>query len=280
MGPDRLQLQRWELKYIIGEDKARIIRDFVRSYLEVDEYGQGKPGQAYAIHSLYLDSDRLGTYWDTINGVKNRFKLRLRYYADAPDAPVFFEIKRRSNDAILKKRGGVRREAVDLLLSGQLPEARHLLSCQPRQLDALQRFSHLMLDLQAGPKVHVAYLREAWVSTHDNSIRVTFDRNVRAAAEFTSRLRTDIGRFVRPFGDHVVLELKFTGRYPNWFRDLVCIFNLGRTSAAKYADGVGLIGEEQLYRRPPVDGRRLLRRRVVSEAWAAEPSPAGALASD
>jgi len=279
-GPDRLQLQRWELKYIIGEAKALAIRDFVKSYLELDEHGQGKPDQAYAIHSLYLDSDLLGCYWDTINGVKNRFKLRLRYYAEGPEAPVFFEIKRRSNDAILKKRGGVRREAVDWLLSGQLPEPRHLLSCQPRQLDALQRFSRLMLDLQAGPKVHVGYLREAWVSTHDNSIRVTMDRNIRAAAEFTSRLSMDMGRFVKPFGDQVVLELKFTGRYPNWFRDLVCSFNLGRVSASKYADGVALIGEEQLYRRPLIEGRRLVRRREAGEAFAAEPRPVGVMVLD
>lgn len=279
-GPDRLQLQRWELKYIIGEAKALSVRDFVKSYLELDEHGQGRPDFAYAIHSLYLDSDQLATYWDTINGLKNRFKLRLRYYAEGPEAPVFFEIKRRSNDAILKKRGGVRREAVDWLLSGQLPEPQHLLSCQPWQLDAVQRFSRLMLDLQASAKVHVTYLREAWVSTHDNSIRVTMDRNIRSAAEFTSRLGTDMGRFVKPFGDQVVLELKFTGHYPGWFRDLVCSFNLDRVSASKYADGVGLIGEEQLYRRPPPAGRRLDRRRAAREASAAEPRPVGVMALD
>jgi hypothetical protein len=280
MGPDRLQLQRWELKYIIGEAKALAIRDFVKSYLELDEHAQGKPDLAYAIHSLYLDSDQLATYWDTINGLMNRLKLRLRYYADGPEAPVFFEIKRRSNDAILKKRGGVRREAVDWLMSGQLPEPRHLLSCQPWQLDAVQRFSHLMLDLQASPKLHVTYLREAWVSTHDNSIRVTMDRNIRSAPEFACRLGIDLGRCVKPFGNQVVLELKFTGHYPNWFRDLVGIFNLARTSASKYADGVEMIGEDQLYRRPPVDGHPWRRRPAVREALAAQPSPAAVRVSD
>jgi hypothetical protein len=45
------------------------------------------------------------------------------------------------------------------------------------------------------------------------------------------------------FGKSVVLELKFTGRFPDWFGELVRTFNLHQTSAAKYADGVALMGE-------------------------------------
>lgn len=244
MGTDRLQLQRLELKYIISEQQALAVRDFVQMYLEIDEYSKDKPNYSYRIHSLYLDSDDLKTYWDTINGLKNRFKLRLRYYDDLPTSPVFFEIKRRMNEAILKQRGGVRRPAVPWLLAGQLPEPEHLLSPgNAKQLVALQRFSQLMLSIGATPKAHVTYFREAWVSTHDNSIRVTMDRNVYCSPEFGCSLRTELGPPVKPFGHQVILELKFTGRFPNWFRELVEAFDLTRGAAAKYADGVALIGE-------------------------------------
>lgn len=245
MPTDRLQLQRLELKYLISEERALAVREFVRSYLEIDEYGADRPQLSYAIHSLYLDSDLLKTYWDTINGNKNRFKLRLRFYDDLPSSPVFFEVKRRMNDAILKQRGGVRRQALDWLLAGHLPEPEHLLSEQPKQLVALQRFSTLMLEIRARPKCRVSYLREAWVSTQDNAVRVTMDRQVRCGPSFSTALRTDLSDFVMPFGNRVILELKFTGRYPNWFRDLVHAFDLVRTSAAKYADGVALIGEHR-----------------------------------
>lgn len=243
MAQDRLQLQRLELKYQISEHKALAIRDFVRSYLEIDEYSADKSNLSYRIHSLYLDSDDLRTYWQTINGEKNRFKLRLRYYDDQPGSPVFFEIKRRMNEAIMKQRGAVRREAVNWLLAGQLPEPDHLITHNAKHLVALQNFSRLMLSLNASPKAHVTYFREAWVSTNDNSVRVTMDRNVYCSPEFGSALRTDLGEPVKPFGHKVILELKFTGRYPNWFRDLVEIFDLVRSAAAKYADGVALIGE-------------------------------------
>ncbi len=250
MGPDRLQMQRLECKYLISEQQARLVREFVRCHLELDEYGVHQPDCSYTIHSLYLDSDDLRTYWDTINGNKNRFKLRLRYYSTDPDSPVFFEIKRRVNDAILKQRGGVRRNAAPLLLAGQLPEPEHLVSHQAKQLVALQRFCQLMLDLQATPKAHVTYRREAWLSTHDNSVRVTMDRAVRVAPEFTARLGLDISDYVCPFGNQVILELKFTGRFPRWFQELVETFGLFRCSAAKYVDGVTELGVEQFRFRP------------------------------
>ena len=122
MVEDRMQLQRWELKYIIPERVALSIRDFVRAYLDLDEDGATRPSLSYPVHSLYLDSEDLVLYWNTINGNKNRYKLRLRFYDNRSDAPVYFEIKRRVNDAILKQRGAVRREAVGWLLAGHLPE--------------------------------------------------------------------------------------------------------------------------------------------------------------
>lgn len=257
MGLDRLQMQRLEYKYLISAQQALLVREFVRSHLELDEYGVNQPDCSYTIHSLYLDSDGLKTYWDTINGNKNRFKLRLRYYTQEPDAPVFFEIKRRVNDAILKQRGGVRRDAVTQLLAGQLPGPEHLLTCQPKQMVAVQRFCQLMLEIQARPKAHVTYRREAWISTHDNSVRVTLDRDVRVAPESTTRLQVDMGEHVRPFGGQVILELKFTNRFPRWFQDLVETFGFIRTSAAKYADGVAAMGTERFRRTTGLNGSAL-----------------------
>src|SRR5262250_2527212 len=137
MARDRMQQSRFELKYLIAEETALLVRDFVRSYLEMDEYSVGRPNYSYPVHSLYVDSDDLRIYWETINGNKNRYKLRLRYYSTHPDSPVFFEIKRRMNNCILKQRGGVRQDAVDWLLAGHLPEASHLVSKDPKQFSAL-----------------------------------------------------------------------------------------------------------------------------------------------
>src|SRR5437764_5105919 len=153
MRKDRMQQQRFELKYLIPEATALQIRDFVRSYLEMDEFSVGRPNYSYPVHSLYLDSDDLKLYWRTINGDKNRFKLRLRYYSLNSDSPVFFEIKRRMNNCILKQRGGVRQQAIERLLTGHLPEPNFLVSKEPNHMVAVQRFCHFMEELHAAPKV-------------------------------------------------------------------------------------------------------------------------------
>jgi SPX domain protein involved in polyphosphate accumulation len=245
MGTDKMQPQRFEHKYIIPNTVALQIRDFVSGPLEIDEYGKTLPNFSYPVHSLYLDSADLKLYEATINGDKNRYKLRLRFYENRPDAPVYFEIKRRMNNTIAKQRAGVRREAVSDLLAGQLPEPRHMVSRDPRHLLALQRFCEHAAALQAEPMAHVAYLREAWLSPHDNSVRVTMDRNIRIELEHTCRLNTSMTQPVQVFDyetlpgeEAVVLELKFTTRFPDWFKDLVSGFGLMQCGAAKYVDGL------------------------------------------
>jgi hypothetical protein len=241
-----LQKQRFELKYMVPEGAARQVRDFVSGFLEIDEYGATMPDLSYPVHSLYIDSDDLYTYWATINGDKNRFKLRLRYYNDKPESPVFFEIKKRCNNIIMKERGGVRRSSVAPILAGQLPTPDDLLSKDPRQFGAIQNFCRLMMDIRGRPREHVFYMREAWISTHDNSVRVTMDRYVQCEPDPTARAKTYMTNPVRPFGNEVILELKFTNRYPDWFKDLVRCFHLTQCGAAKYAGGVTLIGEQRM----------------------------------
>jgi SPX domain protein involved in polyphosphate accumulation len=238
----RLPQQRFELKYLIKEDGTSHIRDFVSSYLEPDDYGVGKLNQSYSVHSLYLDSDDLKTHQASINGTRNRFKLRLRYYDDRPDTPVFFEVKARVDNCIVKQRCGVRRGAIPLFLAGYLPEPEPPPSHEPRHLVTMQRFNLLLHQIRARPKLHNNYLREAWVSPHDNSVRLTFDRQIRAERFFHARPVVEMHRPAHVFPEFVVLELKFTTRFPNWFKELVRTFNLMQFSSAKYCEGVETLG--------------------------------------
>ena len=241
-----MQRQRFEKKYRISEELASGVREFVSSHLDLDEHGAGRPSYSYAVHSLYLDSDQLAIYWMTINGDKNRFKLRLRFYDDKPDSPVFFEIKRRMDKIIIKQRCGVGKAAVPLILAGQLPAPDEMLSADPKHLVAIQRFCELSQALEASPKVHVAYLREAWIDPQTDAIRVTFDRRVLGEPEPTTRFCTEMTHPVQPFGREVILELKYTDCFPGWLREMVEKFGLTQCGAAKYCECVDLIGDERL----------------------------------
>lgn len=245
MQTDRLQLQRFEIKYLVPESVALAARDFVRSYLAMDEFGATFPQFSYPVHSLYLDSNDLMFYRQTINGDKNRYKLRVRFYDDKPSAPVFLEIKQRTNNTISKQRCAVNREAIMQVLAGQQPEAKLIASKNPNHFFSLQSFIQMMLMSQAKPTAHVAYVREAWISQIDNSVRVTMDRSVRFETEPEPRVSTQMIKPISVFGSQVVLELKFTNRFPDWFKEFVRVFNLTQCSAAKYAEGVVIFGEER-----------------------------------
>lgn len=251
MARDRMQKQRFELKYLINEQTALLVRDFVRSYLDFDEYSVGKPNYSYPVHSLYLDSDDLQLYWETINGNKNRYKLRLRFYSTHPDAPVFFEIKRRLNNCIMKQRGGVRQDSVAWLLTGHLPQMEHLVSKAPNHLTALQTFCHLSNAIRAKPKVHIFYMREAYVSD-DDQVRVTIDRKVFGEANLGCAIRTEMETPALTFPNQIILELKFTNRFPDWFRELVRVFGVMQCGAAKYCECVQAIGFKKLQAIHPV----------------------------
>lgn len=248
MPTDRLQTQRFELKYLVTEGTARAVQQFVQCYLKPDDFAATLPGYSYPVHSLYLDSAALATYQAVQCGEKNRFKIRIRYYSDT-DEVVFFEIKRRMNDSITKLRANVLRSAVHPLLNGEPPQLRHLATPNGKHLAALQEFCRLLHKLGATPRSHVAYLREAWMSPANNSIRVTFDRQVQCVPEFEPGLRTGLDGAVLPFGDKVVLELKFVDRLPSWCNEMVRVFGLVRGGAPKYAQGVLLLGEDRVAKR-------------------------------
>ena len=260
----QLQTQRLELKYIIPEDLALRVRDFVGSYLLLDPYGTTQQDSSYSVHSLYMDSPGLALYHSTINGDRNRYKLRVRFYEGRPEAPVFFEIKRREDNAIYKQRCAVLRHAVADIAAGRIPDRRDLAETGPEAERSLLTFCRLLNQIQAQPVAHVFYRREAWLSHGNNRVRVTFDRRVQTCREPSMRMDGKLTNPVSVFGDGVVLELKFTGRFPNWMADLVRVFGLKQCSAAKYVDGIVRLGEA------PRSSEEILRR-MRSQSQAAHP---------
>jgi hypothetical protein len=67
-----------------------------------------------------------------------------------------------------------------------------------------------------------------------------------AEPEPTARFSTHMQHPWHLFGSDVILELKFTNRFPEWFGDLVRVFKLAQCGAAKYCEGVAAIGEYRL----------------------------------
>lgn len=246
---DRMQRNRFELKYIIDERRARGIRDFIRPYMAHDRFARPELGWTYPIYSVYLDSQGLDLFNATVCGHKNRFKLRARYYNGDPKSPVYFEVKRRVSDAILKDRAAVRRDVVTQLLCGAPPMREHLKDpTDPGAWSSLQLFCHLQHSTNARGRTIVGYTREAYNAHGNDDVRLTFDRKIVGAWFDDSIPPAEALRVDRPWvyppieGGGTVLELKFTDRFPEWMRELVNVFDLFRTCMAKYVNCVMALG--------------------------------------
>ncbi len=239
-----LQASRFELKYIIDEQCATGIREFIGSHLDPDEHAKPEQGNAYSLSSLYLDSPSLKLFNQTRQGMKNRFKLRIRFYDDRPDSPAFLEIKRRVTDVISKERATVTRDAVGRLLRGEGPSRSWLLggNGDPKSDSALVNFWNLCNEINAAGRVYVSYTREAYVSPQSNSVRVTFDRGLYGTPHAQVDGISLPSGGVWPNIGGVILELKFTDRFPEWMREMVQAFNLQRTSVPKYNHCVQAMG--------------------------------------
>jgi SPX domain protein involved in polyphosphate accumulation len=239
---------RYELKFLIEESCARGVRDFVRSRMVHDPHAQPAMAGSYANFSLYLDGPELPLYSATMQGQKNRYKLRLRYYDDDPTTPTFFEIKRRVADVILKERAAVTKDAALRLIRGGWPHPNDLSDpANMGDFSTVRRFCELRDAIHAQPRLVLYFEREAWIDPKDEQLRVTFDRESNAAL-FDGTLYPK--RFKETKFPGVILELKFTDRFPTWMRELTRSFDLYRTNMAKYVHCTDLL---------PKNGERLSR---------------------
>lgn len=113
-----------------------------------------------------------------------------------------------------------------------------------KTLDALDEFCLLRDRIGAAGCTYVYYHRQAYVSPDSNSVRVTFDRQLEGGIYVPG---TDLAiprDSARPKLEGVVLELKFTDRFPMWMEQLCEDFNLKRTSVPKYVQCVDALREQ------------------------------------
>lgn len=216
------------------------IRVAARTTCRLDEHA--KDGGSYAIRSLYLDTDQYHLYWANEREQRDRFKARIRTYPGKP-APVFFEIKRRVGDVIVKTRAAVPERLWKQVLSDPASVTKAI---PPYAARGLERFYMLAHTYHLKPRVLVEYDREAYVSVVDNYARLTFDRRVVCQARETLDFEASPSRWRAV--DHpaktatpepvCVLELKFERRAPRWMVDLVKRLELVRLSFSKYCYSV------------------------------------------
>ncbi|WP_067141562.1 polyphosphate polymerase domain-containing protein [Microtetraspora malaysiensis] len=260
--PSRLHaFNRYEIKYLVDTAAAAELRQEIEGRLDRDSHS-GDTG--YGIWSVYYDTRHLRFYWEKIEGLKFRRKLRVRHYGDrftvGADTPVFVEIKQRINRVTQKRR--VRLPYRDAL---QLCDRREMVEHEPSQRAFLEEVLDLILRLDLRPTAMTGYQRHAYVGRDaDVGLRVTFDQRIRGRdRDFHLGADTE-NRLIIPAGKTIV-EVKANERVPYWLTDLTARRNLQVVRVSKYCQSVEAYGlaPRSIFHVPDHD---LDRSTVLSEA--------------
>ncbi|MFF1321750.1 polyphosphate polymerase domain-containing protein [Streptomyces chartreusis] len=230
---------RFELKYLVPVEQAAEIRDELAERMDRD---LNSPVGGYGVWSLYYDTPQLRFYWEKIEGLKFRRKLRIRHYGNpdgvTDESPVCVEIKQRVNRVTQKRRitlpyGGAR----------QLCDGREMIEHSPKESAFIQEVLELVVRLNLQPTAITGYQREALVGRNaDTGLRVTFDRRIRGRdRDFHFGTPNPENRFTIP--PHLsVMEIKVNERTPYWITDLAARRNLNLIRVSKYVQSIEAFG--------------------------------------
>jgi len=238
LGTRRSGFERYELKYHIPRNFIPDLRALIEPYAIHDPHCADLPGNNYTVRSIYFDSEDLRFYFDKLDSVRVRKKLRVRTYNLADDAaPAFLEIKRKIGRRGLKERlmldigevdGAIGAEDVEEVLPG--------LSFLSRKV--LDRFRFNLRTRDMSPVVLVVYEREAFIGRENERYRVTFDQNIRSLIN-PQMEQMFVENELRQFEEeYFVLEMKFDERMPRWMTRVVRDLDLQSQSYSKYEYGI------------------------------------------
>lgn len=237
--PSRLHaFNRYELKYLVPARQVEEVRREVAARMRPD----GNAGaHGYGVWSVYYDTQGLRFYWEKIEGLRFRRKLRIRRYGPlgpAPDdAPVSVEIKQRVNRVTQK-----RRVLLPYNLARELCDGRRRIEHPEADQGFVDEVLELVQRLDLRPTAMTGYRREPYVGTHaDLGLRITFDHRVRGRdRDFDLRAESESRYIISPH--LVVMEVKANDRVPYWITDLAARFGLQVRRISKYCQSVETFG--------------------------------------
>jgi len=221
---------RFEIKYVVHRDVAAQFIRSLEGYVYADPNSDDEGG--YPIYSLYCDSAGLSLFWEKIEGIKYRRKVRFRRYGKSQD--VFLEIKQRVDRTLQKRR--VRRpldRVVETFCSGNGLDG-HEQNHDQVSAEVFFLWNYYGLE----PRMAISYRRRAFFAVFESDLRITLDTRVQYHSHDLDITRPfEVGKYVvEP--ELVIVEVKFNERVPLWLCKIISTYGLRHVRLSKYCTAV------------------------------------------
>lgn len=220
------QVLRKEKKFLLGRREFYSLKGKLDQCLYRDPHN-GPMG--YAVRSLYFDTIYDKDYFEKLEGVELRRKIRLRCYS--PDAGfAMLEIKQKQGDTQLKRSLRVERDDAIRLAKGDYSP---LLGYSGDQETFALECYGLMNRLCYFPKTIVEYQRMAYIAK-ENKIRITFDQNIISTESCMDLFSPAL--LMNPVIDpsFVVLEVKYNNFLLSYIQQMLNYVDRSEVSVSKY----------------------------------------------
>lgn len=215
---------RKEIKYVLPYGQALAVRHHLDQLLTRDSHCINN---SYSVRSLYFESVNNTDFADKIAGIDIRKKIRTRIY-DNDFSLCKLEIKQKNGDWQQKQGCTISMNDARELSYGNYGVLKNYFQTSETSIKAYNIMSrdHYL------PVVQIEYDRTAYrYSMYDT--RVTIDMNIRASESNMDIFSPKIN-YIPIMPEHVVLEIKYSGKLMGFISDMLSVFDLTQSSYSKY----------------------------------------------
>ena len=215
---------REEKKFLIDIGEFRTKSHYLDMLMLQDEHN-GTDG--YIIRSLYFDTVYDDDFFEKLDGLETRRKIRLRIYDPKHDFAML-EMKQKQGANQKKRSLRMPKADAEALIQGNYEV---LLKYEE---DFARECYGLMHHKCYRPKTIVQYNRKAYIAK-ENKIRITFDNNIIATESNFDLFSENLVMYPVLDKFNVVLEVKFNGFLLDYIRQFINSINKSELSVSKYA---------------------------------------------
>lgn len=220
------QVLRKEKKFLLHQQEFFCFKNQIAQVLTGDPHN-GPLG--YPVRSLYFDTIYDKDYFEKLDGVELRRKIRLRCYS--PDSQfAMLEIKQKQGEMQLKRSLRVERDDAVRMTQGDYSP---LLRYRGDQAGFAMECYALMKKSCYLPKTIVEYQRMAYIAK-ENKIRVTFDQNIVSTESSMELFSPTLNMNPVMDRDFVVLEVKYNNFLLGYIQQMLNGADRQEVSVSKY----------------------------------------------
>lgn len=217
------EVLRQEKKFAINIADGAVLGGRLGAIMHADVHNGT---QGYVIRSLYFDTPDDQDFYDKVDGLELRRKIRLRTYGPRSDFAML-EMKQKEGPYQRKRSLRLRREDAEQLCRG---DYRPLMA--NKDPFAAECYG-LMHSRCYRPKAVVEYRRQAFVA-RENHIRITLDSRIIATESSFDLFSEHLPMYAVMDPFHMVLKVKYNGFLLSYLKDLLDRVERSELSVSKY----------------------------------------------